>query len=378
MFSSRLDWTTKLNPIAQLLSEKRAAGAEILDLTQSNPTDAGIEYPLGLTAALADPSSVRYEPEPFGLPFARQEAASYYCGAVDPSRIILTASTSEAYAYLFKLLCNPGDEVLTPRPSYPLFEYLAKLESVRVKQYPLFYDHGWHVDTGALRAAITPRTRAIVTVHPNNPTGSFLKRNELAELTEIALEHELAIISDEVFSDYAIGPDPTRAGVVANESEALSFSLSGLSKIAGLPQMKLAWMVVGGRRDLRDAALHRLELIADTYLSIGTPVQIAAGELLRVRKFIQPQILERLRRNRAKLPVHLDVEGGWYVTVRAPRVMTEEEWVTHLLRDYDVLVQPGFFYDFESEAYLVISALTQPAIFDEGLLRLASLLAKAA
>ena len=375
MFSSRLDWTTKLNPIAEILSAKRAAGIEVLDVTESNPTHAGIDYPADLTAALADPSSIRYEPEPFGLPFARQAVASYYCGAVDPSRIVLTASTSEAYAYLFKLLCNPGDEVLTPRPSYPLFEYLARLESVCVRQYPLFYDHGWHVDRGALRDAITPRTRAIVTVHPNNPTGSFLKRDELAELTEIALEHDLAIISDEVFSDYAIGPDPARAGVVANETEALSFSLSGLSKIAGLPQMKLGWIVTGGRAELRDAALQRLELIADTYLSIGTPVQTAAGALIRARKSIQPQILERLRRNREQLPVYLDVEGGWYVTLRVPRVMSEEEWVTGLLRDYDVLVQPGFFYDFESEAYLVISVLTQPAVFDEALSRLAAMLA---
>lgn len=373
MFSSRLDWTTRLNPIAELLAAKRAAGVEVLDLTQSNPTQAGIEYPPDLTAALSDPASIRYEPEPFGLPFAREAVAEYYRGAVDPSRILLTASTSEAYAYLFKLLCDPGDEILIPRPSYPLFEYLAKLESVNVKQYPLFYDHGWHIDMAALRSAITPRTRSIVTVHPNNPTGSFLKRRELAELTELAQRHDLALISDEVFSDFGLDQEDSRAGVVANESEALSFSLSGLSKIAGLPQMKLAWMVVGGAPPLRDAALQRLELIADTYLSIGTPVQTAARALLSARQSVVPQIRARLQRNREVLPPHLEIEGGWYATLRLPRVRTEEEWILKLLRDDDVLAQPGFFYDFESEAYLVISLLTAPDIFDEGLRRLADL-----
>ena len=380
MFSARLDWTARPNPISQLLAEKRRRGELVLDLTESNPTHAGIEYPAhDIAQAFANDRSLRYEPEPLGLPEARAAVAGYYAEsgfAIDSARIVLTASTSEAYAYLFKLLANPGDEILTPRPSYPLFEYLAQLESVRVVQYPLFYDHGWHLDGAALRALVTPRTRAIVTVHPNNPTGSFLKMHELEELAAVAREHGLAIVSDEVFSDYWYVRDPHRVGVVAERPDALSFSLSGLSKIAGLPQMKLGWMIVGGPDDLRAAALARLELIADTYLSVGTPVQLAAPALLAARRDVQRRVRTRLASNleqpreallewpRVRM---LDVEGGWYATLQASRVRTEEEWVMTLLRDHGVLVQPGFFYDFGSEAFLVISLLTHPDIFAEGL-----------
>jgi hypothetical protein len=380
MFSARLDWTARTNPISELLAEKRRRGQPVLDLTESNPTHAGIEYPVhDIAQAFANGRSLRYEPEPFGLPEAREAVARYYAesgDAIDPARIVLTASTSEAYAYLFKLLANPGDEILTPRPSYPLFEYLARLDSVRVVQYPLFYDHGWHLDGAALRALVTPRTRAIVSVHPNNPTGSFLKMHELEELVAVAREHDLAIVSDEVFSDYWYARDSHRVGVVAEHPEALSFSLSGLSKIAGLPQMKLGWMVVGGPADLRETALARLELIADTYLSAGTPVQLAAPALLAARGGIQRQMRERLAGNLEHLRSELlewpgvrmlEVEGGWYATLQVPRVKTEEEWVLTLLRDRGVLVQPGFFYDFGSEAFLVISLLTRPDVFVEGL-----------
>jgi aspartate/methionine/tyrosine aminotransferase len=391
MFSTRLDWATRPNPISELLGEKRRRGERVLDLTESNPTQAGIEYPAeAIASAFATARALRYDPEPFGLNEGRIAVAGYYAGAglrIDPARIVLTASTSEAYAYLFKLLTDPGDEILTPRPSYPLFEYLAKLESVRAVQYPLFYDHGWHLDGAALRALITPRTRAIVTVHPNNPTGSYLKRHELAEMIALAQEHELAIISDEVFSDYSLDEDPDRAGVVADQTEAVAFSLSGLSKIVGLPQMKLGWMVAGGPAPLRAAALERLEFIADTYLSAGTPVQLAAGALLEARRDVQRQIGARLTANLAALrsviaaASHvrlLEVEGGWYASLQVPRLRSEEEWTLALLRDHNVLVQPGFFYDFGTEAFLVISLLTRPDIFVEGLSRLADLLAESA
>jgi hypothetical protein len=387
MFSSRLDWSVRPNPIAELVSEKLRGGAQVLDLTESNPTHAGIVYPTeAIVAALADARALRYEPEPCGLPAARAAVAQYYAAArfdVDPRRIIVTASTSEAYAYLFKLLCDPGDEILTPRPSYPLFEYLAGLESVRAVQYPLFYDHGWHLDAGAVRSLVNARTRAIVTVHPNNPTGSFLKAHELAELDAIAAENDLAIISDEVFSDYRFAPDPTRAGVVAEQSDVLAFSLSGLSKVTGLPQMKLAWMVVGGAIAPRSGVLHRLELIADTYLSPGTPVQAAAQSLLGLRHGVQQQIAERLKHNlecldreiaRTAQARRLALEGGWYATLRVPRVLTDEEWVLALLREHEVLVQPGFFYDFDTEAFLVLSLLTATEVFETGLLRLLTLL----
>lgn len=391
MFSSRLDWTVGPNRIAALVAEKRASGVEILDLTESNPTKAGIDYPAaGISAALADARCLRYEPEPFGLPAAREAVAGYYATnglRVDPSRIVLTASTSEAYSYLFKLLCDPGDEILTPQPSYPLFEYLARLESLRVVRYPLFYDHGWHLDGAALRDLVNERTRAIVIVHPNNPTGSFLKQSELAQMTALALEHDLALISDEVFSDYAFERDAGRVGVVAEQSGALSFSLSGLSKVAGLPQMKMAWMLAGGNPALRESALRKLEIVADAYLSIGTPVQTAAKSLLGWREGLQRQILARVLLNRERLAAMplgagqlrlLEAEGGWYATLQAPRVRSEEEWVMALLRDRDVLVQPGFFYDFESEAFLVLSLLTRPEAFDAGLNRLVGFFAETA
>jgi aspartate/methionine/tyrosine aminotransferase len=371
MYSSRLDWNVQPNPIAALLEEKRRAGVALLDLTESNPPAARIEYPAGaIAAALAGGGALRYDPTPAGLPSAREAVASYYAErgvTVDPARVLLTASTSEAYAYLFKLLCDPGDEVLTPRPSYPLFEYLARLESVNVRQYPLFYDHGWHIDAAALRSLIDPRTRAIVLVNPNNPTGSYLKRGEIAELSAICAGHDLALISDEVFSDYSLRDDPDRASTVIGAER--SFALSGLSKIAGLPQMKLGWMVVS-----EASAFERLELIADTYLSVGTPVQLALPALLAARAGVQRQITARTLANMAFLRGQdlrvLDVEGGWYATVQVPRVRSEQEWVLELLGRHDVLVQPGFFYDFEREAFLVLSLLTPSDVFEEGVRRI--------
>jgi alanine-synthesizing transaminase len=383
MFSSRLAWRLTRNPIARLLAEKRAAGETILDLTESNPTRAGIAYPAAeISRALADPRALAYDPDPAGLPDAREAVSAYYrergCDAA-PERILLTASTSEAYAYLFKLLADPGDEILSPRPSYPLFEYLAALESVSIVQYPLFYDHGWHMDLAALRDRITERTRAIVLVNPNNPTGSYLKRHELDALLAIASGRGLALISDEVFGDYTFTEDPSRVGTLAGLTEALEFSLSGLSKIGGLPQMKLGWIAMAGEPQRRRDAWERLELIADTYLSVGTPVQVAFPSLLALGAGVQAQIQARTRANlahlRSALPANaastlLDVEGGWYATLQVPRTRTEQEWVLDLLRSANVLVQPGFFYDFESEAYLVLSLLTESAAFREGVRRL--------
>lgn len=298
---------------------------------------------------------------------------------MDPSRILLTASTSEAYAYLFKLLADPGDEILTPRPSYPLFEYLAALESVAVRQYPLRYDGAWHIDFDALERSITPRTRAIVVVNPNNPTGSFLKQPELARLEKLAAAHDLAILADEVFSDYSIAPENDRAESLIGDREALTFSMSGLSKIAGLPQLKLGWVVASGPGAAE--ALERLELIADTYLSVSTPVQIAAPRILAAAAIVKDQIRERTASNVALLRTTLrgsaysvlNVEGGWYAVVQAPQTISEEDRVLGLLRDCDVLVQPGFFFDFEREAFLVLTMLTEPAIFADGVGRLKAL-----
>jgi alanine-synthesizing transaminase len=381
MFSSRLDWKVSANPIAKLLLEKRAGGVEILDLTESNPTSAAFEYPPDILNALADPRSLRYEPVAAGMQVAREAISEYYAGQVDAGRIIVTASTSEAYGFIFKLLANPGDEVLAPRPSYPLFEFLSALESVRVVNYPLVYHGCWTLDYDALASRITPRTRAIVLVNPNNPTGSFLKKAELAQLVEICRGRDIALMSDEVFSDYSLEEDSERVSSLVGVEETLTLSLSGLSKIAGLPQLKLGWIVTSGPSELRREAFERLELIADTYLSVGTPVQGAAPSLLASRVSIQSQIMERVRANLTFLhdqigPASpwrvLSVEGGWYATIQAPRIWSEEDWVLSLLAEDRVLVQPGFFFDFETEAFLVVSLLTPPTIFREGIRRILS------
>jgi hypothetical protein len=281
---------------------------------------------------------------------------------------------------LFKLLTNPGDEVLVPRPSYPLFEFLADMESVAVRQYPLVYHGGWSIDLHAVESALTPRTRAIVLVNPNNPTGSYVKRGELRTLTELCARRDVALISDEVFADYALADDADRVATLAGVEECLAFSMSGLSKVAGLPQMKLGWMVVNGTAALRAEAWEKLEWIADTYLSVSAPVQYAAARLLAAGEEVQQQIRRRTAENlalaRAALAGSaaniLAVEGGWYITLQVPRVRSEEEWTLELLEQADILVQPGFFYDFETEAFLVVSLLTATEIFREGLARLVS------
>jgi alanine-synthesizing transaminase len=378
MFSSRFHWDFRPNRITQALAERRRSGARILDLTESNPTRAGLAYPREILQAFDDERSLLYEPAPAGLEEARQAVADYYLSrgaGVARERILLTASTSEAYAYLFKLLADAGDNVLVPRPSYPLFEFLAGMESVAVRHYALAFHGGWSVDFDSLAAAMDARTRAIVVVNPNNPTGSYLKEPELATLSRECAERGVALISDEVFSDYALTPDASRVTTLTNRDGCLAFAMSGLSKIAGLPQMKLGWIVVNGPDDLRAQAMERLEWVADTYLSVGTPVQRAAARLLAAGESVQRQIRERTAANlalaRATLAGSaanlLPVEGGWYATARVPNVRSEEEWTLGLLARYGVLVQPGFFFDFPGEAYLVLSLLTPEAMFAEGI-----------
>lgn len=383
MFSSRLHWDLRSNPLAQLLEAKRRKAAAILDLTESNPTRAGFVYPEHeILEALAQPEALLYEPSPAGLVPAREAVAEYYRARripIDPEGIILTASTSEAYAYLFKLLAEPGEEILVPRPSYPLFEYLAALESVRPVPYPLRYHGSWSLDVATLASAITARTRAIVLVNPNNPTGSFVKREELEALIPICMEVNLTIISDEVFADYTFDSDRNRIETLASEDRVLTFCLSGLSKVAGLPQMKLGWIVLAGPHFLQGTARARLELIADTYLSVGTPVQHALPRLLSLGKQVRDQIQGRVQANLNLLHSTttansscnvLHVEGGWNAILQMPRTRSEEQWCLDLLEKDDVLVQPGYFYDFESEAYLVVSLLTPPENFSEGIRRL--------
>jgi aspartate/methionine/tyrosine aminotransferase len=384
VFSSRLNWSLRPNRLSALLEERRKSGAQVLDLTESNPTRAGLIYPEAeILAALSDASALRYHPSPRGLDTARDAVAAYYRDRgtqIPVENVLLTASTSEAYAYLFKLLANPGDEILAPRPSYPLFEFLAGLESVHIRQYPLRYDGIWHVDFDALEQAITPRTRGIVVVNPNNPTGSFLKRAELDRLDSLAADRGLAILSDEVFRDYAFGENAERVSTLAGNRRALTFCMSGLSKIAGLPQMKLGWIVSCGQGS--EEALDALELIADTYLSVSTPVQVALPRLLALSSAVMQQIRERTASNLGRLrgltqdspATLLKTEGGWYAVLQVPRTRSEEEWALTLLDECGVLVQPGFFFDFEAEAFLVVSLLPEPAAFTEGVSRLRSII----
>jgi aspartate/methionine/tyrosine aminotransferase len=383
MFSDRFRWDPRPNRVTLALAARRAAGAQILDLTESNPTRAGLHYPDLIVGAFHDARMLTYEPAPAGTAAAREAVSRWYAARghdVPVERILLTASTSEAYAYLFKLLADPDDEILAPRPSYPLFQFLADMESVKVRQYSLAYHGGWGIDLHSLEQALTERTRAIVLVNPNNPTGSYVKRGELNALAALCAEREIALISDEVFADYKLSEDEERVDSLADVTECLAFSMSGLSKVAGLPQMKLGWMVVNGPPALRAKAWENLEWIADTYLSVGTPVQCAAEQLLAAGETVQRQIRDRSLANlafaRATLAGSaasiLNVEGGWNITLRVPRILSEEEWTLFLLEQAGVLVQPGFFYDFESEAYLIVSLLTAPEIFREGVTRLAA------
>jgi len=377
MFSARTGWDLTPNRLSSLLEARRKRGDAVLDLTETNPTRVGIAYPPDLLAPLAGPAALSYEPSPRGLASAREAVSADHArrGApVHPGRVLLAASTSEAYAWLFKLLCDPGDAVLVPRPSYPLFAYLARLESVGVHPYALSYDGEWHLSRDAVREALTPRTRAVVVVSPNNPTGSYLKRAEAEALLELCAERALAVISDEVFADYAFGPDPRRMESLAGDGPALAFSLGGLSKSCGLPQLKLAWIAVSGPEKWRAPALARLEVVADTYLSVSTPVQVAAPALLARRPELQRPIAERVAANRDALrrrlgrgaPASLlDAEGGWSAVLQVPATESEEELVTRLLEEQGVLVHPGYFFDFPGEAFLVLSLLPPRDVFDE-------------
>jgi hypothetical protein len=352
-----------MNDLARLLEAKHREGSKLLDLTESNPTRAGISYPAGIVEALADSRVLRYEPEAFGLPAAREAVAAAY--GTRPARVAMTASTSEAYSWLFKLLCDPGDEVLIPRPSYPLFDHLAALESVRVRQYGLFFDHGWFIDFHTIEQSLNERTRAIVLVNPNNPTGHFIHQHESDQLLELALRHGIAVISDEVFRDYEIAAAADSVLTLDGSADGLVFALNGLSKTAGLPQMKLAWIVASGSDHLVSEAMARLEIIADAYLSAGTPIQCALPKLLDLRHSIQDEIRARLRGNLATLAASkfrfYPIEGGWTA------VLSGMPDATDLLRKRNVLVQPGYFYDFEKTDHIVVSLLTKPEVFSAGL-----------
>jgi alanine-synthesizing transaminase len=380
MISSRLPASLELNAVSRALDAKRRSGTPVLDLTETNPTSAGFTYPKDLLEPLADPRALTYDPQPLGLWAARAAVAADFRRrgiAISADRVALTSSTSEAYALLFKLLCDAGDAVLVPLPSYPLFEHLTQLECVQPIPYALEYHGSWRIDIESVRRAATARVRAILVVSPNNPTGSFLHRDDLAELSELAATNGWAIIGDEVFADYPLDPAPSATHVLAR-ADVLSFSLGGLSKSAGLPQLKLGWIGFGGPSAKVDEALAAYELIADTYLSVSTPVQAAAAELLAGGAAIRAQILARVRRNleslRSLASHHpsldvLRVEGGWSAVVQVPQLRAEESLVLDLLEKDNVLVHPGYFFDFSREAFIVLSLLVDPAAFDQAIAR---------
>lgn len=380
MFAARTRWNLAANRFSAALQQARRSGRELLDLTESNPTRVGLQYPPDVLPALTDPRGLEYRPEPSGVLEARQAVAGYYrdqgCDVL-PGSVVLTSGTSEAYSFLFRLLCDPGDEVLVAAPSYPLFDFLADIQDVKLVSYPLLYDHGWQIDLHSLQERIGPRTRALLLVHPNNPTGSYVKAAELERLNAVCAGRGLALIADEVFLDFPIGAAPPFT-FAANHG-ALTFTLSGLSKVAALPQMKLAWVVVSGPQDLHKPALERLEIIADTYLSVGTPVQLAAPRLLQERGQVQRQLRKRVRGNLGELDRQLaaqracrrlEVEAGWYAVLRVPALRADEELAIALLQEHGVVVHPGHFYDFAADGYLVISLIPQPAWFAEGIGRL--------
>lgn len=395
MLADRTNWNLTPNALSEALARHLAEGKRLYDLSASNPTECGFEYDAQvILEALGDEAALKYVPDPKGSVRARQAVAEYYAARGDKVEIedmVLTTSTSEAYSFVFRLLCNPGEEILVPAPSYPLFGFLADISDVRLVSYPLVYDFGWQIDFHALEQAITPRTRGAIVVNPNNPTGHFVKPQEAAMLSEICLARKMAVIADEVFLDFVCCESmrrregfkfPANRGVAnqrpmsfAANTGALTFTMSGLSKISGLPQMKAAWLVTSGPEALKTQALGRLEVIADTYLSMNAPVQLALPALLHQRHGIQKQLTTRIRRNLAELDrqmsvkkscTRLEIEGGWYAVLRVPVTRPDDELAVELLKAKGIYVHPGHFYDFPVDGHLIVSLIMPEQGFAEG------------
>ncbi len=397
LFANRTDWDYQPNKLTTLLDSLRNSGKQILDLTVSNPTECGFGYPNNdFLEALSSSEGLEYHPEPHGLLSGREAVCEYYKEKnifVGPANIFLTASTSEAYSHIFKLLCNAGDGVLVPKPSYPLFEYLAQVNDVNLQYYKLRYDGEWHLDIESLNNLNIEKIgkiKAIVIVNPHNPTGMFLKKNEFDTIKSFAVKNNLALIVDEVFIDYPFEKDENRIGSTANETDVLTFTLNGISKSCGLPQMKLGWIVVsgsakggsasGGESLLVSEAIARLEIICDTFLSVNTPVQVALPELFEAGKTVQQKILERVRTNYSILQNEtqntpcspLTTHGGWYGIIRVPRTKSDEEWALQLLEKKSIYVHPGYFFDFDEDDCLVVSLLVEEKIFHSAIQKIVS------
>ncbi|OGX25781.1 MAG: hypothetical protein A3D10_03750 [Omnitrophica WOR_2 bacterium RIFCSPHIGHO2_02_FULL_48_11] len=386
-FAKRTDWEMTQNELISQLDEARKSGKDIIDLTESNPTRCQFSYPKEkILKKLSAAQNILYDPSPRGNLSARQAIAQYYKNKhwnVSPGQIFLSASTSEAYTFLFRLLTNPGERVLFPRPSYPLFEFLVGLNDIKMDTYPLVYHHRnglgqWSLDLDALRQEIQSTTKAIVLVNPNNPTGSFIKKHELEELNKICAEYNIALISDEVFMDYSFQKNNSKAVSLVENHKVLTFTMGGLSKTLALPQMKLSWIIVNGPEQIVSQASERLEIILDTYLSVNTPVQNALDEWLALQPEINKNILDRVMANRQFLVEQirdfpacefLEAEGGWYAIIQLPPERTEETWILDFLNEDHVFVHPGYFFDFLEEPYIVVSLLPPVGQFQTGIRR---------
>lgn len=378
-FARRTHWDFDANPLIARLDQFRDDKVPVTDLTESNPTRCGFHYPeQKILGSFQNTGNLSYHPSAQGALSARETVAADYSqrgASVDPSRILLTASTSEAYSLVFRLLADPGDTILIPRPSYPLFHLLMDINDVRIGTYPLVYDQGWKVDLEALRQAVDERTRAIVLVNPNNPTGSFIGNNELAQINAVCREKDLCLICDEVFADYRLEEKPDRAGSLAGNGEVLTFVLNGISKSLGLPQMKAGWIALSGPDAQVRAARQRLEVILDTYLSVNTPAQNALPAWLALRDPIQQEINGRLRKNLDLVSRQLEgspagllaPEGGWYAPLRLPEGTDEEGLAMQLLEEDHVFVHPGYLFDFQDFPAAVVSLLTPPEQLEKGI-----------
>jgi alanine-synthesizing transaminase len=381
LFAHRTSWNLEENRLSRALAEFRTAGKPILDLARSNPTKCGFSYDQqGIQRAFEHEELLLYQPDPRGMRRAREAVVAYYLqlqARVCEDDLVLTSGTSEAYSFVFGLLCNPGDEVLIPSPSYPLFDFLADLCDVKLVRYPLFYDHGWQIDFSELSAAASERTSAIIIVHPNNPTGHYTSAVEQRQLSHFCADRGIALIADEVFLDFSLNGSREKS-VASGNNDALTFTLSGISKICGMPQMKLAWIAVSGPAEQKRVALARLEVIADAYLSVGTPVQLAAPTLLAMRMSFHSQAMTRIRANLRELDEQLSrqsacnrlsYEGGWSAVLRVPATQSDEDLAIALLTKRGVHLHPGHFYDFAQGGHLVVSLIVQEQEFAEGVRR---------
>jgi len=382
IFSKRTGWELSTNSIMHSLNEARGSGSEVLDLTISNPTKCGFDYDEDkIIKTFCKNENLLYAPDSQGLLSCRNIVSKYYEEKgikVSGKNLFLSSSTSEGYSNVFRLLTNPGDEVMFPAPSYPLFHFLVDLNDVNMCNYNLVYDGEWKFDFDSIRNSISSKTKAIVIVSPNNPTGSMLSEDDVCKLNEICVEQSIPIICDEVFSDFML-KDDVKHRSMANNSDVLTFTLSGISKILGMPQMKLSWMNISGPQDLVDEAINRMDVIADTYLSVNTPIQNAFEGLIDLREDIQGQIIERIRNNLNFLKENanqgkncevLDASAGWYAVLKMPNAKAEEDWVIDLLKEDSVYVHPGYFYDFSDDGHIVLSLLAQESIFQQGVLRI--------